>query len=125
MVIKFLTYLVLITLFLSSLMTVSVNVYSLFNSRLGEGIVFKTEEFDYSGHEGSYNFRKKFSIVKGDTVVYRKINLQNQIRPLKVNGKRIQSYYGPWDYLSLIIFVLMILIYFYWNKFIERLKNSN
>ncbi|CAM1351240.1 hypothetical protein [Tenacibaculum crassostreae] len=143
MIIKFLTYLVLITLFLSSLMTVSINVYSFFNNKLEKGIVFKTEELDFSGHdqtssyttfyikqkrkklEGSYGEYKSFSITKGDTVVYRRINFQNQIRPLKVNGKKVQSYYGPWDYLSLIILVVMILIYFYWNKFIERLKNSN
>ncbi|MFL0105016.1 hypothetical protein, partial [Tenacibaculum maritimum] len=133
MIIRILTYLVLITLFLSSLMTVSINVYSLFNDRLEKGIVFKTEEFDYSGYdqsssyttfyikkegkrlEGDYDIDKNFSITKGDTVVYRRINFQNQIRPLRVNSKKVQSYYGPWDYLSLIILIAMILIYFYWN----------
>ncbi|TDQ25818.1 hypothetical protein [Tenacibaculum caenipelagi] len=138
MIIKILTYLVLITLFLSSLMTVCINIHSFFNNKSEEGTVFKIEQFDYSGHnqsssyttfyikkekivlEGDYDIDKSFFIGKGDTVVYRRINFQNQIRPLKVNGKKVQNYYGPWDYLSLLILICMVLIYFYWNKFIKK-----
>ncbi|WP_147239371.1 hypothetical protein [Tenacibaculum sp. E3R01] len=79
----------------------------------------KLIDFDGVNHSSEYHKKDGFYLEKNDTVSYRNLH-NNSVRIIKKNGKKVQDYYYKWDYLSLIIVIIIPIIYFNKFRFIKK-----
>lgn len=87
---------------------------------IGQFYIKSTTE---SSFKGEYNLGD-FDLKKNDTINFRILHNFNNVRAVKINGKKVNNYYGFWDYGSIIIIILCPLLYLYYPKLINKLKNK-
>ncbi len=138
---KAIIFLIVLIMFLISIQRVFINVFFYNKGNLDTGIVYEVDEYnDVEGNssmtsfyvknsndikfEGQYHYKREYFIKIGDTLVFRKL-YNGSVRPIKKNGTVIQSYYGFWDYGSVIFLIILIFVFFYLPKILNKIKNED
>ncbi len=135
---RVIVYTFLLIVFFVALQRIIANVVY-FNDGLYSGVISRVEIFsdtdgyntrrafymkkDSLEYKGVYGEKDDFYLEKGDTVNVRRL-FNGSVRVITKNNVQIQSYYGFWDYGSVIVLLVILFSFKFYPRLLKKLKQN-